>query len=216
MQDISQLWINASESGDFLIVCRNQEFPCHRAILSARFAILSTVHNLANDNFLGRLHLLVALPPVCLRQGAGGIYFGSFQKINTHTNRWTMRDAEGDDAEPLAVRDMLEYIYTSRISKDGIKERPGDLLDLAMQYQLPDLGEACKEAIIEGLTPQNAVVSLIQLDKYSGEKNEEEWKNKVLDFIKKNANAVVKGEHWKTFVKNYEDLVTEIVTCLAN
>ena len=25
-----------------------------------------------------------------------------------------MRDAEGDDAEPLAVRDMLEYIYTSR------------------------------------------------------------------------------------------------------
>ena len=131
-------------------------------------------------------------------------------------HRWTMRDAEGDDAEPLAVRDMLEYIYTSRIPRDGTKERPGDLLDLAMQYQLPALGEACKESIIEGLTPQNAVVSLIQLDKYSGGKSEEEWKNKVLDFIKKNANAVVKGEHWKTFVKNYEDLVTDIVTCLAN
>ena len=85
-----------------------------------------------------------------------------------------------------------------------------------MQYQLPALAEACKEAIIEGLTPQNAVVSLIQLDKFNGGKSEEEWKNKVLDFIKKNANAVVKGEHWKTFVKNYEDLVTDIVTCLAN
>ena len=129
-----------------------------------------------------------------------------------------MRDAEGDDAEPVAVRDMLEFIYTSRIPRDGIKERPGDLLDLAMQYQLPALGEACKEAIIEGLTPQNAVVSLIQLDKYSGggKGEEEEWKNKVLDFIKKNANAVVRGEHWKTFVKNYEDLVTDIVTCLAS
>ena len=127
-----------------------------------------------------------------------------------------MRDAEGDEAEPLAVKDMLEYIYTSRIPEDGIKERPGDLLDLAMQYQLPGLGEACKEAIIEGLTPQNAVVSLIQLDKYVGGKNEEVWKNRVLEFIKKNAKAVVKGEHWKTFVKNYEDLVTDIVTCLAS
>ena len=36
VKDISRLWINASESGDFLIVCQNQEFPCHRAILSAR------------------------------------------------------------------------------------------------------------------------------------------------------------------------------------
>ena len=41
VRDISRLWINASESGDFLIVCRGQEFPCHRAILSARFACKS-------------------------------------------------------------------------------------------------------------------------------------------------------------------------------
>ena len=32
----------------------------------------------------------------------------------------------------------------------------------------------------------------------------------------KNAKDVVKGEHWKMFVKNYEDLVTDIVKCLAN
>ena len=38
VRDISRLWINASESGDFLIVCRGQEFPCHRAILSPRLA----------------------------------------------------------------------------------------------------------------------------------------------------------------------------------
>ena len=39
VRDISRLWSNASESGDFLIVCRGQEFPCHRAILSARFFV---------------------------------------------------------------------------------------------------------------------------------------------------------------------------------
>ena len=157
-----------------------------------------------------------ALPQVCLKQGAGKSYLEFTIQAVILVQRWIMRDAEGDEAEPLAVKDMLEYIYTSRIPEDGIKERPGDLLDLAMQYQLPGLGEACKEAIIEGLTPQNAVVSLIQLDKYIGGKNEEVWKNRVLEFIKKNAKAVVKGEHWKTFVKNYEDLVTDIVTCLAN
>ena len=88
-----------------------------------------------------------------------------------------------------------------------------------MKYVWPPLTSILRErreAIIEGLTPQNAVVSLIQLDKYIGGKNEEVWKNRVLEFIKTNGKGVVKGEHWKTFVKNYEDLVTDIVTCLAN
>ena len=40
VKDISRLWINASESGDFLIACQDQEFPCHRAILSARLFFL--------------------------------------------------------------------------------------------------------------------------------------------------------------------------------
>ena len=179
---------------------------------SLPFFSIRTLNNFTS----GHQPLPAALPQVCLKQGAGKSYLEFTIQAVILVQRWIMRDAEGDEAEPLAVKDMLEYIYTSRIPEDGIKERPGDLLDLAMQYQLPGLGEACKEAIIEGLTPQNAVVSLIQLDKYIGGKNEEVWKNRVLEFIKKNAKAVVKGEHWKTFVKNYEDLVTDIVTCLAN
>ena len=80
VRDISRLWINASESGDFLIVCRGQEFPCHRAILSARFLCLSikllSVLISSSTICIGHQHLQVALHPVCLRQEAGKGYYG--------------------------------------------------------------------------------------------------------------------------------------------
>ena len=181
--DISRLLESACETGDFMLTCRGEEFPCHRAILSAR-----------SPTFASGISSSMA--------EAGG--------------RWTMKDDEGDEADPLAVRDVLHFIYTGDIPKEATRDRAREVLDLAMQYQLAELAEVCKEAIVEGLSTTNAVISLIQLDKYGGNYGDEIWKNKVLDFIKKNAKDVVKGEHWKMFVKNYEDLVTDIVKCLAN
>ena len=54
----------------------------------------------------------------------------------------------------------------------------------------------------------------MNLDKFSADDGE--VKEKVIGFIKMNARQVVEGEDWKVFMKNYGDLVTEIVKAMAN
>jgi hypothetical protein len=69
------------------------------------------------------------------------------------------------DAEAPAVEAMLAFMYTGNIP-EAVQETPVELLGLATKYHLPELAEACREAVVAALTPNNAVTSLIQLDRY--------------------------------------------------
>ena len=63
------------------------------------------------------------------------------------------------------------------------------------------------------LTAGNAVKTLVNLDKFAADDGA--VKEKVIGFIKKNAREVVEVEDWKVFVKNYPDLVTDIVKAIV-
>jgi hypothetical protein len=78
-------------------------------------------------------------------------------------HRWTI-----DNAEPAAVRDMIEYIYTGEMPAEGVKERAAGLLDLATEYDLPRLGDVCKNSLIGSLSVDSAVRTLVLMDR-SGE-----------------------------------------------
>jgi hypothetical protein len=69
------------------------------------------------------------------------------------------------DAEAAAVKAMIAFMYTGDIPEEAVKETPVELLGLATKYHLPELAEACREAVVAALTPENAVTSLIQLDR---------------------------------------------------
>ena len=85
---------------------------------------------------------------------------------------------------------------------------------MAALHRLPELEEASKEELVRRLTAENAVETLVDLDKYAPDDGL--VKEKVLSFIKMKARQVVKGEDWKVFVKNYPDLATDIVKAIVN
>jgi hypothetical protein len=69
------------------------------------------------------------------------------------------------DAEAATVKAMIAFIYTGNIPKEAVKETPVELLGLATKYHLPELAEACREAVVAALTPDNAVSTLIMMDR---------------------------------------------------
>ena len=123
------------------------------------------------------------------------------------SNRWTV-----NNSNPEAVKDMLHYLYTGEIR--GVETRPTELLHLASFYRLPELEMASKEELVRGLTAENAVETLVNMDKYAPDDGV--VKEMVIGFIKMNARQVVEGEDWKVFVKSYGDLVTDIFKAMAN
>jgi hypothetical protein len=122
--------------------------------------------------------------------------------------RWVVQGAD-----PADVKEMLAFIYTSNIP-EAVEQRPVGLLDLAMTYDLPDLALACRKAIVAGLTTENAVTSLIELEKFKVTEPDEA-KEAVINFVKKHCREVMKSPDWPLFVKNFEPLVTEIIKSLS-
>ena len=52
------------------------------------------------------------------------------------------------------------------------------------------------------------------MDKYAA--NDDVVKERVIDFIKKNAREVVKKKDWKVFCENYAHLVGDIMIAFVN
>jgi speckle-type POZ protein len=87
---------------------------------------------------------------------ANGLASGHREDVQ---NRWVV-----EDAEPAAVKAMLAFIYTGD-NTEAVGVTPTELLDLANKYHLPGLADASREAVLAELTPENAVRSLVELDR---------------------------------------------------
>jgi len=117
-------------------------------------------------------------------------------------------------AGPAATRAMLDFLQGGEIpGRRNMEVMARDLLHLATFYQLPDLQEAAKKALLRTLTVDTAVATLVMLDQHVS--GDAAAKDEVLAFIKRNASEVVKGKDWELFVKSFPGLETEVVVAMA-
>ena len=164
------------ETCDFLVICEDQMFPCHKAILSARSSVFS---NMFTANML-----------------------------EAATGRWEVKDST-----PEAVEIMTDFIYSGKIDYASLEERPEEILHLANFYDLPDLTYTAKVMIVWKLSPENALSTLVNFERYAA--TDEVVKKEVIGFIKKNVKGVVDSADWNKFLKNHSSLVKDVMKGIA-
>ena len=71
---------------------------------------------------------------------------------------------EINDSTPVAVKGMLNHIYTGAVP-DNIHDIVADLLHLAHKYELPSLKRACEKTLVEELVAENAINTFILADR---------------------------------------------------
>jgi len=116
-----------------------------------------------------------------------------------------------ENASPDMVESMLDFISNGAVP-DDIEEKAIDLIYLADRYDLQDLMDICESCLVDNLTVESVIETLIAIDLHVPNSKH---RQKILDFIKKKASRVVKSNHWNKFVVKYPALVTEIVLSLA-
>ena len=110
---------------------------------------------------------------------------------------------------PEFVKTMLKFMCKGIIPND-INKKAEELIFMSDKYGLDLLTLACETSLVNNLTPENAVHTLIKIDNLK-HVSKFEHRQRVLDYIKKEADLVVKTEDWKKFVQTYPDLITEIL-----
>ena len=112
------------------------------------------------------------------------------------------------DSSPVAVEALLKHLYTGAIPAD-LDNLTVEILQLAEFFQLGELREECRLSLLRNLGVENAVTTLVHVDCYFHQDGTG-MKDKVKEFIRRNAAKVVDNEHWGKFVRSYPDMVTEV------
>merc|ERR1719186_697400 len=99
---------------------------------------------------------------------------------------------------------MLDFISNGDVPQH-IAEKAIDLIALANRYDLQDLIKICESSLVNNLTADNVIETLVAIDLHVPKS---QHRQNILDFIKKEAANVVKSSHWKKFLEKYPDLVS--------
>ena len=118
-----------------------------------------------------------------------------------------------EEASPDAVQAMLSFIYTGKLPLEDMKTRTTELLGLASLYGLPDMAEAARKTLLEKLTDENMLETLVTIDKYRvGEKDE--VREKLVEFVMSRVEKIWHSEDWGAFSKNHGNIVSDIMKAL--
>lgn len=127
-------------------------------------------------------------------------------------NEKNRTELEIDDAKPEIVEAILNFMSKSQIP-NNIDDIAMDLIKLADMFRLNLLKRACETGLVKNLSVENALETFDIVDKHV---TKVEIRQKILSFIKKESLEIVKTRHWREFVQNYPDLVTEMFVSLAS
>ena len=114
---------------------------------------------------------------------------------------------EINDSSPEIVEALLEFMSKGQIPSDI--DISMELIQKADLYGLDLLTKACVASMVKNLSSDNALEVLIIVDKLNYVPKPEH-RQKIVAFIKKEANQVAKSNDWERFLQNYPSLVTEI------
>jgi len=110
---------------------------------------------------------------------------------------------------PEVVLAMLHFMYKGLIPED-IDVKAMDLILMSDKYDLDLLTKACEMSLVDNLSPENAVETLITIDKIK-HVSKKEHRNKVLVFIKTEVDRIAKTQDWNKFLQSYPELITELI-----
>lgn len=113
-----------------------------------------------------------------------------------------------EDLQSEAVAEMLRYIYTGHVH--GLEKVNRILLAAADKYNIVDLKEACERSLCSSMT----VESVSSLLLFARDRHFSELKNKAIEFISRNIQAVTESEGWQELVK-VPTLMTEVVRAMG-
>lgn len=121
-----------------------------------------------------------------------------------------------DDLHPVTVRAMLFYIYTGRLpsSKEESSStllNPIDLFRAAVKYHLNELRDIAKTTMLDVLKIDNAIEML----EVSDQANDLALKEKVFSFVRSNASAVSKTNHWFNISQRHPHLIIDAFRSLV-
>ncbi|CAF1070184.1 unnamed protein product [Adineta ricciae] len=120
-----------------------------------------------------------------------------------------------DDLEPSTVRAMLIYMYTGHLpsSSEEIHNNLNaiDLFRAAVKYDLFELRDLTKSAMLEVLKVDNAIEML----EVSDQANDSALKQQILAFIRSNALAISKTNNWLAFTKQNPQLIIDAFRSLV-
>jgi len=115
-----------------------------------------------------------------------------------------------EDLEKDAVRLMVKYLYTNRISVHELDIYAYSLLPAAEKYDLRDLKFLCSKSLSKTLSVENCVQRLILADRYSTT----DLKREVLDFIVQKGWGDLKKE--KLLVELSKELMMDLLFAFMN
>jgi len=113
------------------------------------------------------------------------------------------------DESPELVKVMLDFMTKGSIPND-LSTKAMDLIDMADMYGLDLLTVACETELVEHLSPDSALQTLIVLDKLK-HISKVENRRSVIKYIIDEAAQIVGTENWSHFMLNYPSLVNDIV-----
>ncbi|CAL8114569.1 unnamed protein product [Orchesella dallaii] len=102
------------------------------------------------------------------------------------------------------VQGMLDYLYTGEIQL--LQENLMGLLEIADKYQLVELKDDCKTALIAKLTDGNAVDTLVSAHLH----NAGELKNEVIKYINSRRKFFKENENFKKALNTHPNLAVEL------
>ena len=109
-----------------------------------------------------------------------------------------------DDVDEVVFVEMLRFIYTGKVQNPNVLA--ADLLSVADKYDLEHLKKFSQLEMIKDLCVEQAAKYLVLADLHTADL----LKKKTIEFISRNAAAVIKTEGWKQLVKSYAHLAAEI------
>lgn len=114
-----------------------------------------------------------------------------------------------DDASIEMVESVIEFMSDGLIPEE-IDEIAMELIPVADVYGPEALTKVCAESLVNNLSPENAVETLILIDRHHNQ-----LRSKVLDFIKKDAAKVVNSKDWDKLVRGFPALVKDMILAIV-
>jgi len=110
------------------------------------------------------------------------------------------------DVKPDIMEDILDFLSNGLIPED-FDNKAVEMIHVAEKYKLESLIKACEISLVDNLSVDTVINTLITVDMYVPKSAH---RQQILDFINSNAAQVIKTKDWMDFLQKYPKLATEL------